>query len=100
VSSEPDWDLDLEGCSNNEKSNLGVLDAQFERRMVDTIDLQDESSFSIVTCLPSLLSLLKYRGGFVKEAVVAVNNNIVQTRDQKRGVNQASFCERNEIFIH
>jgi hypothetical protein len=42
VSSEPDWDSDLEGCSNDKNFNLGVSDAQFERRMVDTIDLQDD----------------------------------------------------------
>jgi hypothetical protein len=42
VSSEPDWDSDLEGCSDDENSILGVSDTQFERRMVDTIDLRDD----------------------------------------------------------
>jgi hypothetical protein len=42
VSSEPDWDSDLKGCSNDKNSILIVLDAQFEWRMVDTIDLQDD----------------------------------------------------------
>jgi hypothetical protein len=39
VSLEPDWDLDLEECSNDENSILVVLDAQSEQRMVGTIDL-------------------------------------------------------------
>ena len=42
VSSEPDWESDLEGCTDDENSNLGVFDEQFERQMVDTIDLQQD----------------------------------------------------------
>jgi hypothetical protein len=39
VSSEPDWESDLEGCNDDKDSILGVSDAQFKRRMMDTIDL-------------------------------------------------------------
>jgi hypothetical protein len=42
VSSEPDWNSDWEGCSDDGDSNSSVPDAQSERRMVVTIDLQDD----------------------------------------------------------
>jgi hypothetical protein len=42
VSSEPDWDSNLEEGSNDEDSILGISNAQIEWRMVDTIDLWDD----------------------------------------------------------
>jgi hypothetical protein len=44
VSSEPDWDSDFEEGSEEENSILGDSDVQFERRMVDTIDLWDDDT--------------------------------------------------------
>jgi hypothetical protein len=44
VTSEPDWDSNFEEGSNDEDSILGVLDAQFKQRMVDTIDLWDDDT--------------------------------------------------------
>ncbi len=44
VSSEPDWDSDFEEGSEEETSILGDSDVQFERRMVDTIDLRDDDT--------------------------------------------------------
>ena len=41
VSTEPDWDSDFQEGSEDENSILGDSDAQFERTMVDTIDLRD-----------------------------------------------------------
>ncbi len=41
VSTEPDWDSDFQEGSDDENSILGDSDAQFERTMVDTIDLWD-----------------------------------------------------------
>jgi hypothetical protein len=33
----------LEGCNDDKDSILGVSDAQFKRRMMDTIDLWDDA---------------------------------------------------------
>ena len=43
VSLEPDWDSDFEEGSENKNSFSGILNKQFEWRMVDTIDLPDNA---------------------------------------------------------
>ena len=42
MSSEPDWDSDVEEGSDDENSFLGDSNEEFEQRMVDMIDLPED----------------------------------------------------------